>query len=52
MVGVPIPADQLELAATRLQEMFDIDEVLKGLELNGFDPAQVYDPSWTEERSA
>lgn len=52
LVGVPIPADQLDVAATRLQEMFDIDEILVKIDLTGVEPSAVYDPSWDGESGA
>jgi hypothetical protein len=48
LVGVPLAEERLPAVAARLRELFEIAAVLDILDLEGFEPAARFDPSWPE----
>jgi hypothetical protein len=49
LAGISIPAERLPLVAERLREIHGLAAELAELDLDGIDPDNRFDPSWSEE---
>ncbi len=50
--GFAVPPESLPAVTERLRDLYTLAADLGGLDLDGIEPATMYDPSWPEEATA